>query len=207
MSEKYYVGIIRAFAKNIPRVHRRIQWLIRWYAKRSAENRRVINRTLFSRFSILNLSEMNFSLEANSNVSALYSVSIIERNKSWKLKNLESFYKFVKLFYSEKSFRGNPNTPIFLQGGQRWRTGMKTNRVSLLGKIAISATANYLPIGPPNCLSMICTRVANYRFTPLLISFLPFFSPISLACLHYTHTPRMHMQHTRFTICSLISLF
>lgn len=85
---KYYVGIIRAFAKNIPRVHRRIQWLIRWYAKRSAENRRVINRTLFSRFSILNLSEINFSLEANSNVSALYSVSIIERNKSnWKTWN------------------------------------------------------------------------------------------------------------------------
>lgn len=49
----------------------------------------------------------------------------------------------------------------------------KTKRVvfsvSRSGEIAISATVNY-QIGPPNCLSMICTRVANDRFTPLLIS-------------------------------------
>lgn len=85
---------------------------------------------------------------------------------------------------------------------------MKTNRASPLGEIAISATTNYLPIGPLNCLSIICTRIANYRFTPLLISFRPFFlSPISLACLHRTHTQRMHMQHTRFTISSLRHIF
>lgn len=51
---------------------------------------------------------------------------------------------------------------------------------------------------------MICTRVANYRFTPLHISFLPFFLPtrsLSRACTACIQQ-HMRMQYTRFTISS-----
>lgn len=79
---------------------------------------------------------------------------------------------------------------------------VKINRVVCVclsvGYVAICATASY-QIGPPNCSSMICTRVANYRFTPLLISFFFLFSSffllraatqVRVRCVSHTHEAR-----------------